>query len=59
MCTAIKEWYEEALSEGKTEGLSLSEEIIKRKKHCESPAAIARALNIEHTQVLLITHLLD
>jgi len=79
MCTAIKEWYEEALSEGesrgkiegkaegkiegkiegKAEGLNLAGEIIKRKKHGESPAAIARALNIEQTEVLLITHLLD
>ena len=37
--------------EGKAEGLNLAGEIIKRKKHGESPAAIARALNIEQTEV--------
>ena len=45
--------------EGKAEGLNLAGEIIKRKEHVQSRQAIRRALNIEQTEVLLITHLLD
>lgn len=59
MCTAIKEWYEEALSEGKTDGLNLAGEIIKRKKDGETPEAIALALKLDRQQVYLITHLLE